>query len=77
MRAEALRLGDVFSLPGVVRRGPFRVLRASEQTSMVRVAICDPAEDTAYPVSEGRLKAARALMLWPDLLVVVHARNQF
>lgn len=75
--AEQLRQGDVFSLPGVVVRGPFRVLRATALTTMVRIAVCQPDEDTAYPLSPGQLKTARSLLLWRELRVVLHERNRF
>ncbi len=77
MPAEHLRAGDVFSLPGVVVRGPFRVLRAREREATVRLAVCDPNEDTAYPLTPGALRTARSVHLWHGMPVIVHARNQF
>ncbi|MCU1688764.1 MAG: hypothetical protein JWN61_135 [Pseudonocardiales bacterium] len=77
MPAEQLRQGDVFSVPGVVVRGPFRVLRAAAMPSMMRIAICEPDADTAYPLSAGQLKTARSLMLWRQVPVVVHERNRY
>lgn len=75
--AERLRQGDVFSLPGVVVRGPFRVLRATPLATMVRIAVCPPDEDTAYPLSPGQLKTARSLLLWRELPVILHERNRY
>jgi hypothetical protein len=75
--AEQLRQGDVFSLPGVVVRGPFRVLRATDMPGMVRIFICPPDEETAYPLSPGQLKTARTLVLWHAALVILHARDRY
>lgn len=77
MAAGELRAGDVFSLPGVVVRGPFRVLRAAALPGMVAICMCDPDEETAYPLTPDQLSRAASCRLGPQDPVVLHDRNRY
>jgi hypothetical protein len=77
MPATQLRAGDVFSVPGVSVRGPYRVLRALLVRGVVTLRVCDPDEETAYPLTAQQLQAAGCCALQVDAMVRVHARDRY